>query len=339
MAFIGIVGAVQMLSCSGEEELPRSDEQHAISFASVSEEQEMVTRAASALANDFVVYGYKNVAGSTQTVFDGYTVTYQAGSSGTSEDNTHGYCYVNGGQTIRYWDFGATEYNFWGATGGQFNSDGTELTISDLSLTTTEPTSLPLYTQLYHRQPVTTDVVQLQFKHPYAKVRVMFYTSEELTGTNEIQLTGITFGGGAGSIATAGKIAVNYGKTGIENETITMTATGHKDNLTFGNITLSKDHGTASNNSVLAPPTGGTEWYYALPLSTADSAQPFTMQISIDGESKTAVVPDAYMHWSANTSYTYYFKITGAGKKMEFDDVLIDSWKSGGSQDDEWKNW
>lgn len=339
---LGLLAVVALASCSGEEDLHQEEMFVPINFVSETAETETVTRANTNLGRDFVVYGYKKINDTEQPVFNGYSVTYSANSAGTSTSNTHNYEYVHGDQTIKYWDFGASEYNFWAYTGAKtaFNADGTTLTIDDLALTTTEPdVTGKMFSSLYHRSPVTTDVVQLKFKHPYAKVRVMFYTSEELTSSDQIQLTGISFGGGTNSIATAGKIVVNYGKTGTEKETVTMTTTAYGDNLTFGNATLDKDHGTASNNAVLAVPTSGTDCYYTIPLSTAASAQAFTMQVSIDGDAKTATVPAAYMHWNPNTVYTYIFKITEAGKKIELDDVLIDPWKYGGSQEEEWKNW
>lgn len=337
---LGLLAVAALASCSGEEDLRQEEMFVPINFASETAETEAVTRANTNLGRNFVVYGYKKINDTEQLVFNGYTVTYSANSAGTSTSNSHNYEYVHDNQTIKYWDFGASEYNFWGATGGTFTNQGTTLTIDGLALTTTEPdVTEKMFSSLYHRSPVTTDVVQLKFKRPYAKVCVMLYTSEELTGSDQIQLTGISFGGGANSIATAGKIVVNYGKTGTEKETVTMTATAYGDNLTFGNATLDKDHGTASNNAVLAVPTSGTDWYYAIPLSTAASAQAFTMQVSIDGDAKTATVPAAYMHWNPNTVYTYIFKITEAGKKIEFYDVLVDPWKYGGSQDETWKNW
>lgn len=337
--FLVLVLDAAFVSCRGENELPIDDTQHPIAFASVAADQEAVTRATT-LGKDFTVYGYKTVNDASQQVFNGYAVTYKSGSANTSESNTHNYEYVNGtSQPIKYWDFGASEYNFWGATGGTFTNGGTELTISGLTLTTTEPTGSALYSQLYHRSPVSTDVVQLQFKYTYAKLRVLFYTTGELTGDDQILLSDITFGGGTNSIAISGRIMVKFNKKGEDKETIEVTETEQKDNLTFNDATLDKDHGTASNNAVLAVPTDGTEWYYTLPLSTVATAQPFTMQVSIDGDTKTATVPAAYMHWNPSTLYTYIFKITEAGKKIEFYDVLIDPWKYGGSQNVEWKNW
>lgn len=338
---LGLLTVAALASCSGEEDLRQEEMFVPINFASETAETEAVTRANTNLGRNFVVYGYKKINDTEQPVFNGYTVTYSANSAGTSTSNTHNYEYVHGDQTIKYWDFGASEYNFWGATGGTFTNQGTTLTIDGLALTTTEPdVTEKMFSSLYHRSPVTTDVVQLKFKRPYAKVRVMFYTSEELTGSDQIQLTGISFGGGANSIATAGSMTITYPKSGSTTETVTVTGISSTiDALSFDDATLDKDHGTASNNAVLAVPTGGADWYYAIPLSTAASAQSFTMQVSIDGDAKTATVPAAYMHWNPNTVYTYIFKITEAGKKIELDDVMIDPWKYGGSQEEEWKNW
>lgn len=338
-----LLAVVALASCSGEEDLRQEEMFVPINFVSETAETEAVTRANTNLGRDFVVYGYKKINDTEQPVFNGYSVTYSANSAGTSTSNTHNYEYVHGDQTIKYWDFGASEYSFWAYTGAKtaFNADGTTLTINDLALTTTEPdVTGKMFSSLYHRSPVTTNVVQLQFLRPYAKVRVMFYTSEELTGSDQIKLTGISFGGGENSISKNGCMTITYPKSGSTTETVTVTGISSTiDALSFDDATLDKDHGTASNNAVLAVPTGGTDWYYAIPLSTAASAQSFTMQVSIDGNSKTATVPADYMHWNPNTAYTYIFKITEAGKKIEFYDVKIDPWEYGGSQEEEWKNW
>ena len=336
---LGLLMVVTLASCSGEEEIRQEEVQVPINFASIADETEAVTRANTTLGRDFVVYGYKNAGGTEQTVFDGYQVHYLANSAGTSEDNTHDYTYVFGSQTLKYWDFSASEYNFWGATGGTFTNGGTELTISGLTLTTTEPTELPLFSVLYHRSPVSTDVVQLRFKRPYAKVRVLFYTNQELSDKpfDNIKISDITFGPESpGQIVTGGNLKVKYPKNGEGPEVYSTTSTASADNLTFeGEVQLDHTHGTASNNAVTAVPTGGTEYYYVVPN---DNATPFTLSARVDNEDKTAVVPANFMDWKPNFVYTYIFKISG-GKYMEFYDVQIDPWQYGGSQEDEWQNW
>lgn len=305
------------------------------------------------LQRNFVLYGYKQKPGDdVQIVFDGYAVRYQLGSAHTTADNTHDYSYVEGLQTIKYWDYGASEYNFWAYTGdkshfqtnGSGHRDGTILSIPDLTLSTTEPdVNTRLFSKLYHRSPVTRDVVRLEFMRPYAKVRLLFYTTEEQTGDDQIHLTDIHFGGGSNSILHSGAMTITYPKTGSARETITVTAGtspgSTRDYLSFNAVTLDATHGTTSSNAVLAVPSGGTDWYYTLPLSTDAIPAAFTLTLNIDDDPKAAMVPAEYMHWKPNTCYTYIFKITEAGKKIEIHDVLIDPWHYGGSQAENWTNW
>lgn len=346
-------------ACTGDEiepVVPIPNDECPIAFACIMENETNMQqgsgrsairrKAPTTLAQNFKLWGYKTTATGTQSVFDGYNIEYKNGTAGTTESNTHDYDYVgvennelSGGiQTIKYWDFGASAYRFWGATGGEFSANGTTLTIPGLSLSTAEPTT-PLFSALYHRSPVSSEVVQLQFKRPYSKVRVMFYNSEELTGDDQVLLTDISFGGGTGSIATSGELVVTYPTTGTTTETITLTNSATQDALTFNGVTLDATHGTTSNNAVLAVPTGGTDWYYTLPLSTTATAPAFTLNATIDGEAKTATIPTAYMQWKPNTSYTYIFKISESGNKLDYGDVIIEPWLFGGSQDEEWRNW
>lgn len=321
-----------------------------ITFQSNEAGEDLVTRSATTpLQHDFVVYGYKTLpTDETQFVIMGYNVKYAESTAGTSNDNSSNYWYVHSGQTIKYWDFGAREYNFWAYTGAKsnFNADGTVLTIPELMLTTTEPTDIEiknkLFSSLYHRSPVNRDVVTLQFLHPYAKVRVMFFTNDEMTASDEITVSNISFQPVSGpGIVTEGSLRVNYNKMGDARETYTVTAKDAESYLgkfTYGNLTLTEAKGNASNNAALAVPTGGTEYYYVLPVGSLNPT--FSLTAEVEGEEKTASVPAGLLQWKPNTAYTYIFKITDAGKKIEFYDVLIDPWKFGGSQDeDPWRNW
>lgn len=340
---LGLLVVMALASCSGEEGIRQEEVLVPINFASVTAETEVVTRANTNLGRNFVVYGYKTInSTTTQQVFKGYDVKYTANSAGTSEDNTHNYSYVDvtPQQTIKYWDFAASEYNFWGATGGTFTDQGATLTINDLAIAKTEPdlASTVLFSALYHRSPVSTDVVQLEFKRPYAKVRVMFYTNATLTDNtfDNIQINGIKFGPESPKqIITGGSLKVSYPKKGEGPETYATTPTASADNLSFGNVQLDHTHGTASNDAVTAVPTGGTEYYFVVPNN---NDAPFTLSAKIDNEDKTAVVPANFMNWKPNFVYTYIFKVSG-GKYMEFYDVQIEPWHYGGGQEEEWKNW
>ena len=74
--------------------------------------------AANALQKKFVVYGYKQ--GSDAPVFDHYTISWN-GHKGQTESNTQGWEYVGEtpnslsqlhDQTIKYWDYSASQYDF-----------------------------------------------------------------------------------------------------------------------------------------------------------------------------------------------------------------------------------
>lgn len=333
-----------VLSSCGDDEITQSDKKDApITFASSQQEEQSVTRADSPLAHDFTVWGYKKAeSGDVQKVFQGYTVRYVDGTGGSSVDNTHGYSYVDEehNQSIKYWDFFAHEYNFWGYTGDKsdFGTDGTTLTISGLAQSVTEPVvDDRLFSALYHRAPPSRDVVRLQFKRPYAKVRVMFYCSEKLESGDQVEIGASTFGPEAtGQIITGATLKVMYSQSGDEKETYLTESIATSDKLNFGGVALTHLVGTASNNAALAVPDGGTDYYYVIPNVYG---QEFVLTTTIDGDEKDAIVPAALMHWLPNYTYTYLFKITEAGKKIEFYDVKIDPWKYGGSQENEWKNW
>ena len=81
-------------------------------------------KAAEALNNNYVVYGYKTAQdNSTTTVFDHYTIHWN-NQAGKTESNTCGWEYVgqkanslsklpgDKDQTIKYWDYSASQYDF-----------------------------------------------------------------------------------------------------------------------------------------------------------------------------------------------------------------------------------
>lgn len=381
-----------LMSCTSED-LDTDTALHAITLSSIEAETDAEdapsTRAkAKPLAHDFTVYGYKNVGGQEQLVFNGYAVKYLQNTAGTSTDNTHDYFYVKDDQSIKYWDYAASEYHFWGmwqedgrADKASFSGDKNNvLTIPNVRLRTGEPAPEDdvLYSALAVRAPVSSEAVQLQFKRPYAKLRIQFYTNEPIESeADNIELTNITFSPDPDATAPLvkkvygqGTVMVTYPLTtddcnGSGRETVeVLDLSQSQPSLTFDMVTLTSTLGISSNTAVTAPiddsegfelkdmpgeslkvrrkageQPGRKYYYYPLPMGELNPA--FTMSVCIDGSSEltTAVVPAAYMQWQPNTSYTYIFKITDAGKKIEIYDVLIEPWQYGGSQAEEWTNW
>lgn len=383
---LALTMVVVLISCSDKEDMNAENEHHPIAFSSVEAELETITRSGSTLGRNFVVYGYKNVNGNEQTVFSGYTVKYEEGSANTSEDNTHDYSYVDGEQTLKYWDLSASEYHFWGlwtqnsGLASFSEAKSNKITIPNVPLRTGEPDPEDdvLYSSLVERKPVSTDVVQLKYNRPYAKVRIQFYTSETIENESDnISLKDITFAPDPTAVTPLvnkvygkGDVIVTYPLTtsceGNAKEKVTLSnLSSERDALLFKDVTLTPTLGISSDKAVTAPiddsdgfrlddmpgsslkakqrkageQPGIKYFYYPLPMDDLNPA--FIMKVRINGDSelKTAVVPANFMHWKPNFLYTYIFKITEAGKKIEFYDVQIDPWKYGGSQDEEWKNW
>ena len=277
---------MMLVACTADDEL-RPTEQHAIAFTSVTAEQEAVTRggaggatrAVTNLGRDFIVYGYKNVGGGQeQVVFDGYAVKYKEGSANTSEDNTHGYYYVGGSQTIKYWDYSASEYHFFGyhaidpnratyTPGAGTSHNKLKL---DVQMRVGDAPSFEddlLYSELTVRHPVSSDAVRLTFKRPYAKVRIQFYTNEPINSEEDnVYISNISFGPDPtatsplkNKVYNRGDMVISYPKPtdscpGDAKETYVLeNLRDPQDALLFDDVTLTSTLGISSNTAVTAP--------------------------------------------------------------------------------------
>lgn len=355
--------APMLMACGGSDDVPGVEPlptERPIQFGGeVRSEVEQSTRASGIGLEDegyksFKIWASKTLlSDATQSVMNSYIVTWASNTAGTTESNTHDWEYVNTtlGQTIKYWDYNATSYRFWAYAGDNSSgvpndgittnlsasTDGTTFTITGLALSTTPPkthlfSSLNVVESANFSKPVV-----MEFLHPYAKVRVMFYCDDVIDEGDKVKIEASTFGPESpDKLITEGTLKVTYPQSGNVSETYETVPTSTVAKLSFNNVNLTHTKGTASNNAVCAVPTGGTDYYYAIPNAYNCA---FTLSTTIEGDPKNATVPAAYMHWQPNYVYTYIFKITEAGKKIEFYDVKIDPWKYGGSQDEEWRNW
>ena len=148
--YLGLSALLLLAACSGSDPLeptpgpgPEPEQQTAISFSGTMLDEESVTpnaqaapatRAAQGLEEvltgdkTFQVWGYKNDAAtgsdytSYQAVMPNFTVNWGANTAYTTTSNTDDWEYVGQGdtpeqqaeQTIKYWDFGAKAYRFFG---------------------------------------------------------------------------------------------------------------------------------------------------------------------------------------------------------------------------------
>jgi len=65
-------------------------------------------------------------------------------------------------------------------------------------------------------------------------------------------------------------------------------------------------------------------WYTVVPNTSQGS---YTLSVSINSATKTAVVPAEYMQWKPGYSYTYIFKITDeGGVEIGWVDYAVTPW-------------
>ena len=105
-------------------------------------------KAAEALNNNYVVFGYKTAQDNTTTVFDHYTIHWN-NQAGKTESNTCGWEYVgqkanslsklpgDKDQTIKYWDYSASQYDFVAFSFGKATQGEEEGNVKATAVTTT----------------------------------------------------------------------------------------------------------------------------------------------------------------------------------------------------------
>ena len=270
----GLLALILLAACSSSDPVepnptPEPEQQKVISFSGRMHDEEAVTRAVTGLEDvltgdkTFQVWGYKNDAAtgndytSYQAVMPNFTVNWVANTAYTTTSNTDDWEYVHQGataaqqaeQTIKYWDFGALAYRFFGyALGKDTPADpltsapavthasvavGSGSTPSAVTFSATVDASTdanidaaPYFSRLWFSngnaatypdrqfgQPVV-----LQFLKPFARVRFMFTFVEGLNIGHE-KLGHIAFGPSENldngdendvNINTAGTVTVSY---------------------------------------------------------------------------------------------------------------------------------
>ena len=301
------------------------DDNTPIAFSTLStEEQEVTTRATSALQKNFQVYGFKTAETYVQTVFNSYTVAYADGTAGKSEDNTNNYYYIGAaqGQTIKYWDLSAQRYQFFAFCPAQ-TVTGTTLS-GEQTMTATMSiddagTSDCLYTELKTvKKGDYRKVVQMEFLRPIAQVRYRFVIRDDVD-KNSVKIEESSFApaNSEEKIYTGGEVRVTHATTGTT--------------LAINGTTV------LEGNAFTTPDTEGN-YYSVLPVGNTPYG-PFVLHALVSGVQKTAVVPQEYMQWQPNHKYTYVFSIVDNNMTIVFVDMVEDDWIYGGYTQDEQYHW
>ena len=351
-----------------------------ITFATATaeaEEQTAGSRAATPLSDfykDFRIYGYKNTGYDTTTGYTDYQnvflnsgdkVAWVANTAGTTSSNCDDWEYVNvdnNGQTIKYWDYAATAYRFFGLAPSTYsaacttNAKNATLTFA---VDATASDNTPYFSKLWFSDNTGYgNTVRLQFVRPLCKVRFVLIdanTGSILTTTtmaddtykytDVIAANSISFAPTAtddGKMVTKGKLKVTYPLTGTET-TESYVISDDATATTISAMTLPYEEtdnlcfAYDSWDYTTSPATLGTphaqNWYTLLPNTSQGT---YTFSIILRGLRRTAIVPAEYMQWRANHEYTYYFKVSD--QDVSFNTVLevYTKWQTGASQTESW---
>lgn len=381
---IRLIGLIVLLfvACSGSDPVEPDnpvEQETAICFSGNLTEEGEVTRAATragleeVLTGDktFMVWAYKNDAYSAgsytsyQSVMPGYTVNWVANTANTTTSNTHDWEYVGQGtnQTIKYWDYGAKAYRFFGVTnwegdlpadpadyeaskaygayeayGGFGANSAYEITSSVDASTDAGITAAPYFSKLWfstgnlatYPDKEFGKPVQLQFLKPFARVRFLFIYADDLDfgreSLHDPEFKPTSTGSGSKKIATAGIFTMTYPLKGTATaESWATSSTTGIDKFTIDYYEAPEPAVTPEDALPTTWPNTPGKWYTVMPARNQGS---YTVSVGVvTDEAKTAVIPSEYMDWLPGYEYTYKFKITeGGGITLDVIQVAINGW-------------
>lgn len=240
----------------------------------------------------FKVWAYKNVTSGYQTVMNGYTVNWVENSANTTTTNSAGWEYVgytnlpNGtattsgiSQTIKYWDYGASNYNFFayslgkgytttGASPTTTYAQASAMTSAGYTLSGTDDELKACY--ISNKKTITPSAssgteVELQFLHFASNVKMAFYETIPGYSVKEVKFypdAGTSTQAGVApclfaslnALPTEGTYTVSFDETSGRAQVSAPTSATYGSNLAFGTaLTYTADrdyHENLSDNSI-----------------------------------------------------------------------------------------
>ena len=359
--------AICLWSCSSEQDEPFVPESKGIAFGGNNGtwQDAPISRATSGLETLFTtfrVWGYKTTAtdaagpSAPQLVMDGYKVEYSAASKGSTATNTTGWEYVginnpnlSSTQSIKFWDYSATSYRFFGyspfeakatttATGTASESKSISFPFAYSDQATAK--SIPYISELWYNNSSYGNCVTLTFAPIIAKVRFKFTYPKNTKSIDirDIQFCDSRFIADPSSATTPlrGNIVATYpitGKPSSQTPTFSWspsTSEGSTEASTGALILTTPYEEESDAIHILNDPKLYGKWYYVPPMSMIPFTQgPYTISATIDGNPISTTVPEEFMQWKAGYQYTYIFKITEAGTIIAFSNLQVEEWRPG----------
>ena len=365
--FLAALAGMTLASCSGDDIASNNsstlgDENSsngAIVFTSganaITRADKVGADAAALLGNKFKVGGFKGDGSSTNTqVFDNYLVQWTVNTAGTTTSNTSDWEYVGinaeapssitGKQTVKYWDYSASQYDFAAYSLGANTSYIGDGEPSANQIKVSKITKAGATTGLtYTLKGTAEDLAECYISDMVTAYKdVRFYsdnTTTIATGTTNTSAT-LFIPSGTSGFGSAGTYTItfptvgsgNVGQPDYNKAHISFSgnadATAAEQQKAFGAINyIGREQGEATGNYYLGRSSsavsyaGTTSPYYTTVLPTTvgsvlELRVDYTL-VSIDGSNEEikihgakAYVPGTYTAWLPNYAYTYIFKIS-----------------------------
>ena len=378
--FLAALAFVALASCTSDEFVGDQSPQTTNGNGAISFDMNTprITRSTSddvtKLNSNFVVYGYKTVSSTSQVVFDNYQVNWVTNTAGTTESNSANWEYVSyinlpGGvgtnagvtafaatttgspnnstaveQSIKYWDFSASSYDFFAySLGTGSSSTWAKASAMSNSTYTLEGTAAQLGTCYISNKknvvPSTSATqVTLEFRSFLSKIELKFYETIPGYSVKEVKFYPSATGGASTTpylyasseaLPTGGKYTVTFddggnaqltfddggasSKTYASNIAFSSTLTGYaardyKETEETIYLGRASDAATSTDMISVLPNPGNNQALHLMMDFTLVSRDGSGETINMKGA--TAVIPAAYAMWKPNYKYTYIFKIS-----------------------------
>lgn len=224
-------------------------------FKAITRADHVGADAAALLNNKFIVGGFKGAStAANNVVFDNYAVEWVANTAGQTESNTSDWEYVGktkpstssvSSQTIKYWDYSQTLYDFvayslgnsTGVTASAFNTTNHSFTLAG---TEAELSKCYIADRVTVEKADFGKEVTLSFRNVAAKVRVALY--ETIPGYSVKDVFFYQDNGGSGGTGIGDNISSNTSATLIGTFTTGGTYTITYPGTTKGESDYNKAH-------------------------------------------------------------------------------------------------
>jgi len=243
--------------------------------------------AATLLNKNFVVEGIKTVGSSKVEVFDNYNVNWTENTADKTLSNTANWEYVGQdiltgktaiqAQTIKYWDYAASQYDFWayslGGGSATVSSLDHDATLTTAAYTFTGSASdlakvyisdlVTAYNPTVTGQPAYQQQVNLTFRALVAKIRVGLYETIPGYSVKNVQFYPADDGTAAGTVALYAASAV-LPSTGTSTVYFPTVGATNKDNADYNkaHISFVTEGGTKSANQTYGTLSYGAKENY-----------------------------------------------------------------------------